>query len=403
MKMNPMRAMAPVVSTAPLVGLPLALSLLIGCGQPPAGEGDPSAPAPGAPTPGAPAPGQSPEGAPGQAPEKAAAKPVQIAVIQPTLFEEKVELPATVETPRDATLSAESQGTVLRLAERGEVVQARSPVAVLEADLVRAGLTQAQAALRSAKAVRDLAKTDYSRQKPLMESQIISALEFEGITSQLAQAEAAVAQAEAQVQQAKAQIRDTRLLAPFTGTVEQRFVEVGEQVSPGQTLLRIVDVAQVKITAGVPERYAADIAIGAPAAVDFSAYNLPSIKGEISFVGRTVDAADRTFPVEMKVDNPGGRLKPQMVARMHLTRSRVEGALVVPASALIRHERGQSLFIVDAKATPPVAKRLEVKLGPRGAGQIVIAEGLPPGAQVVIKGQTSLSDGDAVEIEQADP
>ncbi|MFN3201608.1 MAG: efflux RND transporter periplasmic adaptor subunit [Bradymonadia bacterium] len=329
-----------------------------------------------------------------------APKPVEVLSMTPQLFEEKVELPATVETPRDATLSAETLGTVIRLPERGELVQARKPVAILEADLARATLTQTEAALRSAKAVRNLARADHRRQKPLLDAQIISALEFEGITSRLAQAEAAVAQAEAQVQQAKAQIRDTRLLAPFTGTVEQRFVEVGEQVSPGQPVVRLVDVGEVKIIAGVPERYAADIAIGAPTSVSFSAYGLPEITGKVSFVGRTVDAADRTFPVEVKVSNPEGRLKPQMVARMHLTRSRIDDALVVPASALIRHERGQSLFIVeDGKS--PMAKRVDVKLGPRGDGRVVIAEGLSPGDRVVVKGQASLSGGDLLEIESS--
>ncbi len=191
---------------------------------------------------------------------------------------------------------------------------------------------------------------------------------------------------------------NTRVVAPFDGVVEERFVEPGEQVNPGSRVLRVVDAAEVKVKAGVPERYATDIQQGAAVDIRFNAYGIEPRTGTVSFVGRTIDPQTRTFPVEVSLDNADGALKPEMVARLVLTRAVVEGALVVPQNALVRHENGQSLFVVEAGEKGRVARRVEVEVGARSDGKVVVTKGLEPGDEVVVLGQANLSGGDKVEV-----
>lgn len=326
------------------------------------------------------------------------ARRVSTQVVQPARFAERIELSATVEAPRDATLSARAAGTVRTVAELGARVEKGDTVARLDDGMPRAAASQARAQIQSAKAALALARENHRRQKPLFEQQIISALEFERIQSQLAQAEATLGQAKAARESAEEQVGNTRVLAPFDGVVEERFVEPGEQVSPGARVLRVVDAAEVKVKAGVPERYATDIQQGAAVDIRFNAYGIEPRTGTVSFVGHTIDPQTRTFPVEVSLDNADGALKPEMVARLVLTRAVVEGALVVPQNALVRHESGQSLFVVEAGEKGRIAKRVEVEVGARSDGKVVVTRGLAPGDEVVVLGQANLSGGDKVEV-----
>ncbi len=347
-----------------------------------------------------PNPGDGEAGASDAAPDAVieVARRVSTQVVQPTRFAERIELSATVEAPRDATLSARAAGTVRSVAELGAKVSKGDTVARLDDGLPRAAASQARAQIESAKAALALARENHRRQKPLFEQQIISALEFERIQSQLAQAEATLGQAKAARESAEEQVGNTRVVAPFDGVVEERFVEPGEQVNPGSRVLRVVDAAEVKVKAGVPERYATDIQQGAAVDIRFNAYGIEPRTGTVSFVGRTIDPKTRTFPVEVSLDNADGALKPEMVARLVLTRAVVEGALVVPQNALVRHENGQSLFVVEAGEKGRVARRVEVEVGARSDGKVVVTKGLEPGDEVVVLGQANLSGGDKVEV-----
>ena len=345
--------------------------------------------------------------APAAAPVDAAVKPqrrVSTLVVRPRSFAERIEVAAVIEAPRDATLSARASGTVRTLVALGATVEAGAVVARLDDGLQRAVAGQARAQIESAQAALALARDNQRRQKPLFDRQIISALEFQGIESQLAQAEAPLAQVRAARDSAEEQIAVTRVVTPFGGTVEERFVEAGEQVSPGQRVLRVVDTAVVKVTAGVPERYSVDIVPGAAVEVRFSAYGIGPRQGEVAFVGRTIDPQNRTFPVEVRLDNAEGAFKPQMVARLVLTRATLADALVLPQSALVLHESGQSVFVVDrgVAGRPSVSRRVEAEIGARSAGEVVITAGLKPGDEVVVIGQASLAGGDPVEVVSGD-
>ena len=371
------------------------------------------------------------------------AVPVDVLVATPGLFEDSIQLTGTVEADNDATLSPDVPGTLTYVAPVGTFVRAGQTVAQVrastqqagvsqaraQAGTAQAGIAQARAAVEAARAQRqaaqaqfDLAQDQYNRQRPLYRDSILSALEFRGVEQQLASARAQVAQADAGIAQAQGQLRasqaqaqaasagvqsaqsqlaNTRVVAPFTGVVEARLMEPGELASPGQPVVRLVGAGGVKVTAGVPERYAGEIEPGTQVRVSPNAYTAEPRGGRVSFVGLAVDEASRTFPIEVAVEDADRTLKPSMVVRLDVTREVLDGAISVPQEAVLRDERGTSVFVaVDGEGARTVAARRVVELGPSSGDEVVLTSGVRPGDRVIVSGQADLAEGDPVRIDE---
>ncbi|NNF58100.1 MAG: efflux RND transporter periplasmic adaptor subunit [Rhodothermaceae bacterium] len=345
--------------------------------------------------------------------ETMAARPVEVIVVEPGPFEDVIELTGSVEAPEDAMLGAETAGTVTYLAPLGAFVRAGATVAQINPSLAQAGVSQAQAAVQAAEAQRnaaqaqlDLAQDSYDRQEPLYRDSIISALEFRGVQSQrasalaqVAQADAGIAQARAALRQAQTALSNTRVSAPFSGTVESHLMERGEMAAPGLPVARLVSGAGLRVEAGVPERYAGDIEIGTPVKVQPSSYTGEPLGGRVVFVGRAIDTQSRTFPIEASLSNVETPLRPDMVVSLEVSRAVLSDVITLPLSALVRDERGISVYVVDEAST--VARKV-VELGPSSGGQAVIAEGLVVGDRVIVTGQTTVTEGDRVRVVEGD-
>jgi RND family efflux transporter MFP subunit len=335
--------------------------------------------------------------------------PVEVIVVQPTLFEDVIELTGNVAAPEDATLNPEASGTLTYLAPLGAYV-GRGQAQVAQA---QAGVEAAQAQKRAAEAQLELAEDTYRRQEPLYRDSIISAWEFRGTQTQrasaqaqVAQADAAIAQAQAALRQARTALGNTRIVAPFGGTVEAHLANRGELVSPATPVVRLVSSGGVQVEAGVPERYAGDIELGTPVRVLPSAYEGEPIGGRITFVGRAVDPLSRTFPVEVALAAAETPLRPEMVVSLQVSRAVMEEVLTVPLAAVVRDERGTSVYVVREDTTGSgalVAARQPVELGPTAGSSVVVQSGLEAGARVIASGQSTVTEGDRVRVVEARP
>ena len=331
--------------------------------------------------------------------------PVETFNVQRTTFDDVLELNGEVMAVNDATLSAEAGGTVLSIAEQGAFVEAGRPVARLESGQAEAAVAQAEAQLETARSRLELASDNYQRQAPLYRDSIISALEFEQVRNERNQARASVNQAQAGLADARERLANTRIRAPFSGTVEERMVEPGEQISPGQEVARMVDIGRVEITANVPERYANDVERGQNVTVQFDTYGAAPRRGQVTFVGNTIDPQSRTFPVEVEVPNDDRTLKPEMSGTMQISTRTLEDALVIPRTALERDEEGVNLYTVRRRrdstgARVPVVEIRSVTVGPTYEQQAVVLSGLDGGEELIVNGQGNVATGDTVRVTQ---
>ena len=154
----------------------------------------------------------------------------------------------------------------------------------------------------------------------------------------------------------------------------------------------------MKVTAGVPERYASEIEPGTQVRVSPTAYEVEARGGRVTFVGAAIDTESRTFPIEVAVENADRSLKPSMVVRLDVTRAVLEDVILVPAEAVVRDERGTSVFVVAADTSGAVAARRVVELGPNAGDTVVLRSGVEPGDQIIVSGAGSLAEGDRVRV-----
>jgi membrane fusion protein (multidrug efflux system) len=118
----------------------------------------------------------------------------------------------------------------------------------------------------------------------------------------------------------------------------------------------------------------------------------------IRYVGATVNAENRTFPIEVSLPNPNGLVKPQTVANMTVTRSTVDEAIVVPQDALIRFENGYVVYVAAERNGESVAEMREVVLGASRRNLVVIDDGVHAGDRLIVVGHKEVEDGDRIRV-----
>lgn len=309
---------------------------------------------------------------------------VETITIVEDAFEDYIRLSGTVEAIEDAVISAETSGRILHIVDRGAELSEGDILARLDDRVIRAQYNSARTSFQ-------LADQTYERFERLYADSIISTQDFQN-------AEAQRDQARAQLDQAEKQLRDVNIEAPFSGRVEERFVQRGELTSPGQPIARIVDASIVRILTGIPERYANEIKVDSP--VNATIRSLPGVKvdSKISYISNIIDPDTRTFTAEIEVNNRDYTIKPEMIVDLRVRRKTIENAIIIPRTSVLRDEDGVNIFVASEEDGHKVARIRSIETGQASGALIEIISGLNDGDEVIITGMRSLSDGDRLNI-----
>lgn len=181
----------------------------------------------------------------------------------------------------------------------------------------------------------------------------------------------------------RAQSRFT-LRSPATGIVTDMTVRDGALVTPGMTLLRVIDLTRVWIHAEVPEQAAALVAAGTPATVRPVGFADRALEGTVAAILPQLSSATRTLRLRIELRNPEQMLKPGMVAAVTLAPATTASTVVVPSESLIPTGRRTVVITQDADGRfAPV----EVETGREAGGETEIRRGIEAGQKVVLSGQ----------------
>lgn len=327
--------------------------------------------------------GNAAEGAPA-----AVAREINVVVeeVVPGDFTEEISLTGTSLAARDVIVSAEEGGVIRELlVEKGATVAEGAAIARIDDSVLRPQVVRARAEAA-------LAEESWQRRKRLFEE--------DQVGSELAYLEARLLseQAAAQLAVMEERLLRTVVRAPFGGVVEDRLVEIGSMVSPGSQVARIIDLDPVKVSIGVPERYAQDIRTGTRVQLFFDALEGRTFDGRISYVGTAVNPQNRTFPVELSISNTNGSIKPEMVANVSIVRRSVSDALSVPRDAVVRVSDGSAVFVVKREGDVEVVEARAVTLGLSQANRVTVTSGLEAGDRVIVVGQQLVANGDQVRV-----
>ena len=311
---------------------------------------------------------------------------VELALIATETFVEEIRLTSVAMANQDVMLEAEETGRIVQIyVDRGGRVGAGDRIAKIDDRVLQAQVNQASSAAQ-------FAQQTWERRKRLFEE--------EQVGSEIAYLEAkfGAEQAAATLQGLEERLARTIVRAPFAGILDERHVDVGTMVGPGKTVGRLVDLDPINVFAGVPERYATDVHVGARAQLVFEAVRAEVYAAPIRYVGASIDPRSRTFPIEIELPNQDHSIKPQMVGNMAITRQEVAEAIVVPQDALVRVEDGYVVFVAIDQGGHMVAEARDVILGPTRRNLVVVEDGLVAGEQLVVVGQKSVANGDRVNV-----
>jgi multidrug efflux pump subunit AcrA (membrane-fusion protein) len=193
--------------------------------------------------------------------------------------------------------------------------------------------------------------------------------------------------------------------APISGTVVSLPAQVGMTVSQAVPLARIAGGSGLEIRVYVAERYISKMALGLSCEITLDAWPGEVFRGSISEIAPVVDPASRTLEVKINVENRQSRLKAGMFAKARIITQRKENIVKIPASAMLSRFGEQYVFSVDrSDPAKPVVRQTPIVPGILIDGVLEVEQGLAADAEIVVRGQTLLTDGSRINIiEQTAP
>ena len=178
--------------------------------------------------------------------------------------------------------------------------------------------------------------------------------------------------------------------APISGSIIQTPLKAGQTVTTSSVITKIGDIANLQITAYVPERYIGDIRLGLKAEVTFEAYEGVVFNASVVRISPVVDAATRTKEIVLHFDKADSRLNAGMFAKVKLYTVEYKDQIAIQQDALVNQNDKYFLYVRSDGET--VQKR-EVSLGKNVGGYFQILSGVSEGERVVVEGMLTLADG----------
>ncbi len=296
-----------------------------------------------------------------------------------------IEYPASLEGFEEVHLAPASPGRIEAIyAEVGDRIA--KGAALVQMD--RTQLHQAEIQLKTV-------ETDFKRLDTLAKVGSIAQQQYD--------------QLKAQYEVAKSNVdflrENTRLLAPFSGVISGRYFEAGELYSGAPNtqagkaaVLSLVQIDRLKAMVALSEKYFPLVRNGMEVAVLTDIYKDKAYTGRVYRIHPTIDPMNRTFNVEVQIDNREGLLRPGMFCRVTFDLDKEE-AILLPSMAILKMQGSNERYLFVERSG--IAERIGVTIGKRYDDDVeVFSDELKTGDRVIVSGQSMLVDGVAVEVVQ---
>ena len=299
--------------------------------------------------------------------------------IQP--FVRKVNIQGSVISDETVYASSEIVGRILSVnVKEGQQVSRGTLVATIDMVTVELQINEIQTTL-------DLAMTVYKRQKNLWDQEIGSEIQY-------LQAKNNKERLEHSLATMRKQLSKKNIYAPISGVINKKFASAGEVAGPATPILELLDSRKIKVKADVPEQYIATIKNGQQVKIRFPALN-EEVYSKISLIGASINPTNRTFEIEMNLNNVKGMYKPNLLTEIEFVDYTKDEAIVIPLELLQEEVSGRKYVYVSKKDKDgrDIATKAYITIGASYEGSVVIEDGLAAGDLIVTVGGRSLVAG----------
>lgn len=304
--------------------------------------------------------------------------PVKIAVVEKAMVDQVIEFTGNIEPMvKNYISSAAAQRIEKIYVEVGSRVKRGELLVQMES----VNYTQARIQLENL-------KLDLSRIEALYKAGGVSAQQYDQMKTQVKVAEESIANLD----------RNTKLLSPIDGVITQKNFDNGD-LATGQPILVVMQMQPVKILINISEEFFPQVKVGTPVEITLDIYQGKKFPGRVMLVHPTIDASTRTFQAEVRIDNPGMVIRPGMFARAKVDFGSKE-RVVVPDRAVIKQAGTNDKYVYVYENG--VVSYTKINLGKRVDSIYEVIDGIEPGTEVVIAGQSQLIDKSKVKVTESD-
>ncbi len=324
----------------------------------------------------------------------AAPRPVSVIAAAQSQFRDSRSYIGAVESWIEANvgpqyISAYVNAVIVR---PGAVVTHGQVLATLDCAHPTAASRAAEMAARAATERQRATADEAARERSMLDGGFIAANDVEQKVAQSTSERAQVLETQARVQAASEDVGDCTLRAPFDGEIATRGFDPGAFVTPGASIVSVVDRSTVRVVVDAPEKDFAVVSPGTVAHLEMVATGA-TLDATVSRRAPKADPRTRTIRFEIDIADPKRQFPTATTAVVRIDVGEPVAATEVPIYAATAQEHKAKLFVVDHDAAH--LRTLEI-LGESGGGFFFDPKVLPPSSQVVTEGRALLTDGDAV-------
>ncbi len=313
----------------------------------------------------------------------------------------QVPLTGTITSLKVANLSTEVSGQVESVkVEVGDQVESGDVLLNLDDEIEALTLQSIQAETEQARAELADAKRRYKDAERLKKQNSISANAIRLLQAEVEIDSAALNRRLAEERKQRALVDRHTLKAPFAGVISERLSEVGEWITPGNPVLTLVSIDNLRVDFQVPQEFYPRINANSKITVSLDAIPDKIFNSKIDAVVPISDPTARTFLIRVELGNNAINITPGMSVHGLLHLNTKKQGIVVNRDALLRYPDGRvTVWVVTQNEQSSTVSEQIVKVGHSFNGQVSILEGLQPGDIVVVRGNEALQQGQKVRIQ----
>lgn len=288
----------------------------------------------------------------------------------------------TVEAANSTALSFTMPGNVQSIGVNvGDRVEAGDLIATIDSSTTASSY-------KAALSARQQAEDAYARMKTLYEKGSLPEIKWVDIQNKLQQARSLE-------EIARKNLHDCKLYAPYTGIVAEKSIEVGQTVSPGLPVVKIVSGDRLKVKFSVPENEIADIHPGTRAVVTVGALDNRRFPGVITEKGIVAHPLSRSYEVKVSLDHTDADLMPGMVTEVGIENEKASWQYVVPAQVVQLDEKNRTFVWIEQEGK---ARKRYIECGPFATDGVTVVSGLENGDRVIVEGRQKVCENIPVTL-----
>jgi len=314
-------------------------------------------------------------------------KKLQLVTILPVrkgTFKHYVEIQGVVKADKNIEIKPELGGTIKAIyVKEGQRVSSGQTLVQLDDSSVKNSIAELNTQLM-------LAKTTFDRQERLWKQKIGSEMQY-------LQAKAQKESLENNLATLRTQARKMKIIAPFSGIVDEIFPKNGELTSPQTPIVRLLNLSKVYVEADVTETYLPIVKTGTEATLFFPSIN-KEIHSKIAQIGNYINPDNRSFKTRINIPNKDKLIKPNLLADLKILDFKADG-IIIPSTLIQQDQNGNNyVFTIETiDDEKKVVKKL-ITIGNEYNHEIYVSDGLAEHDTLVNAGARLVKAGEIVNI-----